>query len=84
MTQKKKYPDRYINGITIYNYKKIVDFVFGDHYDKIVDNQETMTFDIYLYRTVDGDEIKEATLKWFKEYWGPRLPIYIIEVAESS
>ncbi len=68
----------YINGITIYTYKKIARFAFGeDHVLKLKKNVTTFTYDVFLVKNFEGEEISEESINWFIEFWGNRLPIFL-------
>ena len=64
----------YINGMSIWNAKKVARFTFAEAYFNMEKNVENRTYDLYL--TADAEE---DIINYYKEFWGKQYRIYIVE-----
>lgn len=62
----------YVNGVVPGTARKIGCYVFGEYYVDMVENKKERTFDFFLRKGANEDEIKR-----FKKFWGGGFRIFI-------
>ena len=71
----------YIDGVTIAICRRLVKYAFGkDRVLKVEKNLGNMSYDIYLKKTIDNEEVDSEIVDYFKEYWGRGFDIFIVDI----
>ena len=75
----------YIDGITIATCRRICRYAFGkERLFKVEKNFQEYTYDIYLRKLVQNDEVDKDTLEYFQEFWGNRWRVFIVPIPNNN
>jgi hypothetical protein len=75
----------YNNGLSIGVARRLLKFVFPNHFFKAIKNDKEHTFDVYLYDyDENGDEPDKEMIEWFIEYWGKGYRFFVIKTRENE
>lgn len=71
----------YIDGVTIAIAKKICKFFFEDSFDRAEKNEKEKTYDIFLIKPKDEDELNDLKddIEYFLDFWGNQYKFYFSE-----